>query len=135
MLKKERLSTINCQGNRIALPDKNGLVFYDITRIVRCHSDNSYTDFYMLNENNNGDIYTKVVISKGFDYFEDFLVSKGLFYRVHNQHIINIYHINRYIKNDGGYLVLNVQPEVKIPVARARRAGFLKHLKEQGILL
>jgi two-component system LytT family response regulator len=120
---------------RIALPDKNGLNFFDLGKIIRCQSDNSYTDFYILDETTRKKGSIKVVVSKGFEHFEDVMTAKGFFYRVHNQHIVNINHIKKYIKNNGGFLVMDDNSGVMIPVARARKDDFLNHLKSWGIIL
>lgn len=96
MATRKPIQTDNqASSNRIALPDKTGLIFYEASQILRCQSDNSYTDFYLLNEANKNEHLSKIVISKGFDYFEEFLLSRGCFYRVHNQHIININYIKQ----------------------------------------
>ncbi len=118
----------------IALPDKNGLNFFEIRNIIRCQSDNSYTEFFILEESDKKKDPIKIVVSKGLEHFEDFLVTKGVFYRVHNQHIVNINHINKYIKSDGGYLMMNDNSGAMIPVARARKEDFLNHLKSRGIV-
>ena len=78
----------------IALPDKNGLSFFELGRIIRCQSNNSYTEFFILDDGDKRKSFIKIVVSKGFEHIEDFLVTKGFFYRVHNQHIVNINHIN-----------------------------------------
>ncbi|HEY5510946.1 MAG TPA: LytTR family DNA-binding domain-containing protein [Prolixibacteraceae bacterium] len=118
----------------IALPDTNGLNFFEIRNIIRCQSDNSYTEFFILEEGDKKNDPIKIVVSKGFEHFEEFLVTKGVFYRVHNQHIVNINHIYKYIKSDGGYLMMNDNSGTMVPVARARKEDFLKHLKSKGIL-
>lgn len=120
---------------RIALPDKNGLNFFDLGKIIRCQSDNSYTDFYILDEATRKKSSVKVVVSKGFEHFEDFMTAKGFFYRVHNQHIVNVNHIKKYIKNNGGYLIMDDNTDAMIPIARARKENFLNHLKSRGIIL
>lgn len=120
---------------RIALPDKDGLSFFDIKKIVRCQSYNSYTDFYILEDNYEKSGSQKIIVSKGFDHFEEFLISKGFFYRVHNQHIINTLHIKKYYKNSGGYLIMVDNPNIMIPIARARKIGFINHLKKHGIIV
>ncbi|MCL6102716.1 MAG: LytTR family transcriptional regulator [Bacteroidetes bacterium] len=125
----------NQDDHLIALPDKNGLNFFEIRKIIRCQSDNSYTEFFILNESNHKLDVIKIVVSKGFDHFENFLLTKGFFYRVHNKHIVNIYHIDKYIKSDGGYLTMADDTNVVVPVARARKEGFMKHLKSMGILV
>ncbi len=118
----------------IALPDKNGLNFFELRKIIRCQSDNSYTEFFILDESSKKKGCIKIVVSKGFEHLEEFLVTKGFFFRVHNQHIVNIYHINKYIKSDGGYLMMNDNTGAIVPVARARKEDFLNHLKSRGII-
>ena len=126
---------LNDEEQRIALPDKKGLSFFEVKNIVRCQSDNSYTEFYILGENCNPYPITKMVVSKGFNDFEDFLVDRGIFYRVHNQHIVNVNHIKKYVKDDGGYLVMDDKSGVSIPIARARKEEFLNYLQSKGIIL
>jgi len=121
--------------HKIGLPDKDGVVFFDTRNIIRCQSENSYTEFFILEENAKKKEILKILVSKGFGHFEDFLLSKGFFYRVHNQHIVNVNHIKRYIKNNGGYLVMDDNQEDMVPVARARREDFLNFLKTKGIIL
>jgi two-component system, LytTR family, response regulator len=135
MEKQPATNPLIYKGSKIGLSDKNGFTFFEISNILRCQSDNSYTVFYMLGENGSKNESTQVLVSKGFDYLEDFLHSKGAFFRVHNQHIININHIKKYIKNDGGYLIMDDKPETKVPVARARRIRFMEHLKKHGIII
>lgn len=125
-------STIN--DHLIALPDKNGLNFFEIRKIIRCQSDNSYTEFFILDERGKKKGFVKIVVSKGFEHIENFLITKGYFYRVHNQHIVNINHINKYIKSDGGYLTMNDNSGAMVPVARARKEDFISHLKSRGIV-
>lgn len=129
------ISKPDSDDRRIALPDKNGLNFFDLGKIIRCQSDNSYTDFFILDETTRKKCSIKVVVSKGFEHFEDFMTAKGFFYRVHNQHIVNVNHIKKYIKNNGGYLIMDDSTDIMIPIARARKENFLNHLKSRGIIL
>jgi two-component system LytT family response regulator len=124
----------NQDDHLIALADKNGLNFFEIRNIIRCQSDNSYTEFFILDESNQKKDVIKIIVSKGFEHFENFLVTKGFFYRVHNKHIVNIYHINKYIKSDGGFLMMDDDTCAVVPIARARKEDFLKYLKSMEIL-
>lgn len=130
---------INLRSNyfdqKIALPDKNGLNFFLVKQIIRCHSDNSYTEFFITDENLKKKGNLKIVVSKGFDHFEDLLVSTGHFYRVHNQHLVNTNHIKKYIKAKGSYLIMDDISGEMIPVARARKEDFINHLKMRGIMV
>jgi two-component system LytT family response regulator len=122
---------LNDEDQRIALYDNGGLSFFEIKKIVRCQSDNTYTEFYILDDNK----IIRIEISKGLAYFEDFLLDKGFFFRIHNQHLININHIKRYVKDNGGYLIMDDKSGTTIPIARSRKDDFSVFLKSKGIIL
>lgn len=120
----------------IALPDKNGLNFIEINSIIRCHSDNSYTEFFIrVEEIKKGGVIKRIVVSKGMEHFENILTQRGWFFRIHNQHLVNIRHIRNYMKNNGGYLIMDDNTEEMIPVARARKEEFIEFLKQKGIII
>lgn len=123
------------EDQKIALPDKSGLHFYELKNIVRCQSENSYTEFYIIDETQKSVTTQKVVVSTAIKDFEDFLVEKGFFYRIHNQHIVNINHIKKFSKDNGSYLVLDVNPRETIPVARSRKDDFISFLRSKGIII
>jgi two-component system, LytTR family, response regulator len=119
---------------KIALPDKDGMSIYEVKNIVRCTSDNSYTEFLILDDSGYEKDYFKKVVSKGIYHFEDYLISTGYFYRIHNQHIINVNHLKRIIRNNGGYVLMDDNINEWIPIARARKEDFLNYLKEKNII-
>jgi two-component system LytT family response regulator len=123
------------EDQKIALSDNNGLHFYELKNIVRCQSDNSYTEFHVLGENQKDGSTQKIIVSRAISDFEDFLVGKGFFYRIHNQHIVNINHIKKFAKDNGSYLVLDVNPRETIPVARSRKDDFVNFLRSKGIVI
>lgn len=125
---------VSHENQRIALPDKTGLKFFEAGRIVCCKSDNSYTEFYVQMCREGKGEPTKILISKGLSYYEDFLIGKGFFYRVHNQYIVNINYIKRFVKDDGPHLILDSFSGI-IPVARNRKDDFIKFLKAKGMFL
>jgi two-component system LytT family response regulator len=118
----------------IALYNKGGLNFYRVKDIIRCQSDNVYTEFFIFDRNNKSSII-RVEVSKGLSYYEDILTSLGSFYRVHNKHIVNIGHIRKYTKEEGGFLIMDDQTNISIPVARARKDDFIRYLKSNGIAI
>jgi len=121
--------------HKIALPDKNELAIYDVRKIVRCKSDNSYTEFLILNDSGKEKSYFRKTVSKGIYHFEELLMSTGTFYRIHNQHIINVTHLKKIIKNNGGFVMMDDNTNEQIPIARARKDEFINYLKEKGIIL
>lgn len=120
---------------KIALADKDGLAIYEIRKIVRCKSDNSYTEFLILDDSGTVKDYFKKVVSKGIYHFEEHLLSTGYFFRVHNQHLINVNYLKRISRNNGGYALMDENTNERIPIARSRKEEFFIYLKEKGIII
>ncbi|HOW24302.1 MAG TPA: LytTR family DNA-binding domain-containing protein [Bacteroidales bacterium] len=134
-MKSTEGTEFNHADQKIALPDKHGMGFFELNKIVRCQSENSYTHFFIQDSFGKGNPILRIIVSKGFEHYESFLLSKGFFYRVHNQHIININRIKRYTNSNGGYLLMDDDSGYRIPIARARKEGFMNHLITYGIIL
>lgn len=103
---------------RIGLSDKNGIAFYEIDDIIYCKSENVYTTFYFTN-------HEPVVTSKPIkDYEKEFLSYP--FYRIHNSYLINLTKVKKYIRGDGGQVMLSDGSTVD--VSRHKKDGFLEKL-------
>lgn len=85
-------------NKKIVLKTANNVHLISLNDIIRCQSDKNYTHFHIRN-------HEKVVVSKTLKEFEDIL-SEYKFFRAHQSHLINLAHIKRYEKADGGYLVM-----------------------------
>lgn len=97
--------------NKIAVAVTDGSEFIETNNILYCQGQNNYTFLY-LNDNR------KLVISKTLKDFEK-LLDKYFFLRIHKSFLINPNHIKKYIKSDGGYLVM--QNEKSIPVSKNKK--------------
>lgn len=126
---------LNNEDQKIALSDRNGLHFYELKNIIRCQSDNSYTEFHILGEDQKDGITKKIIVSKAINDFEDFLIGKGFFYRVHNRHIVNINRIKKFAKDNGSYLIMDDHSGDTIPVARSQKDDFLSFLRQKGMII
>lgn len=111
------LSNIN-KVDKIALPSLNGIEFVKLEDIIRCESDNNYTVFYLRSKE-------KIVVSKTLKEYEDMLESKG-FFRTHKSHIVNLAYLKKYIKGEGGIVVMEDGSEVA--VSRRRKEEFMEVL-------
>ncbi len=111
------LNNIN-RIEKIALPSLNGIEFVKLIDIVRCESDNNYTTFYLRNKE-------KIVVSRTLKEYEDMLESKG-FFRTHKSHIINLSYLKKYIKGEGGTVIMEDGSEVA--VSRRRKEDFMEVL-------
>ncbi len=103
---------------RITLPTFDGLRFVNVKDIVRCESESNYTKFYLITDEN-------ILVTRTLKEYED--AFSGLdFVRVHQSHLVNIKYVVRYIKGDGGSIILADGAEVE--VSRRRKDVFLKKM-------
>jgi two-component system LytT family response regulator len=103
---------------KVAVPDGDGLIFISLSDIIRCDSDGNYTYFIL----NNG---KKVMSSRTLGEYEDMFEGDN-FFRIHRSHLINLDHVKKYIKGEGGYVVLSDDSQVE--VSRRKKNEFLELL-------
>jgi len=106
------------EPQRLALPVGDGLMFVPVADIVRLQADSNYTTFYLTNKQ-------QVLVSRTLGEYEDLLVKQN-FCRVYHSHIINLAHLHRYIKTDGGYAEMSDGTHVEI--SRRKKDEFLMRL-------
>lgn len=104
------------ERSKVALPSFTGYSFVDVTDIIRCESDNTYTTFFLKDKR-------KIIVSKTLKDCEEMLEGYG-FYRIHNSHLINLTFLSEYIKGEGGQVKL-IDGAV-LDVSRRRKEGFLR---------
>jgi two-component system LytT family response regulator len=105
---------------RITLPTFEGLRFIVLKDIIRCEADNNYTNFFL----SSGE---KVLVTRTLKEYDETL--SGLdFIRVHQSHLVNSKYIDRYIKGDGGTIIMTDGSHVE--VSRRRKEDFLKKMAE-----
>lgn len=112
----ENISKKGGAMNKIALPSMEGLQFVDLDDVVYCESQDNYTQFFLLDGK-------RIMVSKTIKHFEE-LLDPERFFRVHRSNIINLKYIDKYVKGEGGYIVL--KQGARIPVSRRRKEAFLQ---------
>ena len=105
----------NNNVRRIALPTFDGLEFVLLDDILYCQSDGAYSYVHFADGSH-------LYISKALRYLEDALCQFH-FFRVHNSYIVNLNHVRKYSKSDGGVLMLTNGDKVR--VSRAKKDEFL----------
>lgn len=113
---KKSMAEIKTQENKIAIPTSEGIEFFQIKNIVRIESSSNYSKL-ILNDGQN------ILVTKLLKDFEEMLLNYR-FYRVHNSHLINLDYIKKYIRGDGGQIVM--QNGDMIDVSRRKKDEFLK---------
>lgn len=101
--------------NKICLSTADGFEFINTADILYCKAEGSYTAFIL---NNN----SKLLVSKHLKEYESLLVEQQ-FMRVHNSYLINLNEVKKFVKSDGGYIIMNNNDLVNI--SRAKKDDFL----------
>jgi two-component system LytT family response regulator len=105
---------------KIALPMSDGLLFVEVADIVLLEAEGAYTTVFLQNG-------SKLVVSKKLKFFEDVLMNRPSFFRVHRSNIINMNYIKKYVR---GSSTLVMDNNMNIPVARDKKQEFEGALKE-----
>lgn len=94
------LANLKIKGNnaRIAVPTFDGLQMISAGEIVKCLADESYTHITLTSK-------AKITVSRPLKEYEE-LLSDLNFFRVHNSCLINLAHVVKYIKGEGGQVVM-----------------------------
>lgn len=108
-------------GDRqLALPDAGGLSVVHLDDILYCNSDNNYTEVVVRGEKK------PLVVSRPLSEFDAFLNGQG-FVRIHQSHLINRKHIRRYVKGEGGEVIMS--DGTNLPVSRRQKADLMEALE------
>ncbi len=113
---KKSLQENKSQDDSIAIPTGDGMEFINIKNIVRIESSSNYSKLYLLNGHT-------LLVTRLLKDFEEMLLPYR-FYRVHHSHVINLSYIKKYIRGEGGQVVM--QNGDVVDVARRKKEEFLK---------
>ncbi|MDN3582444.1 LytR/AlgR family response regulator transcription factor [Mucilaginibacter flavus] len=102
---------------KIAITSVSAIEFVNINDIIYCKADNVYTDVHLCG--------TSITSTKNLKEFDDILQAH-YFFRIHHSYLINLNHIKKYIKGDGGTVVMSDNTEIE--VSRRRKTAFLEQL-------
>jgi len=90
-----------------------------VDSIISCESDRNYTVLLLKSKQ-------KIIVSKILKEIEEMLEEHS-FLRVHHSYIVNLNEINKYVKGEGGYLVMSDGSTVD--VSRSRKEILLQKLQ------
>lgn len=116
----QQLKKADDNYQKITLPTGNAYEIINIKDIIRCEADASYTHFHLVGGK-------KIMVSASLKHYED-LLPENEFIRVHHQHLINMNHVTRYLKQDGGYAVMSDGTQIEI--SRRKKDAFMERLNK-----
>lgn len=119
---KENLENPGLQNKKIILKNMESIYLLQVDDIVHCESDGSYTVVKTVDDQ-------KIIVSKVLKDYDNLLSESG-FLRIHRSHLINLKHIKRFDKHDGGILVMSNGSQ--IPVSSSGRERLLELFEVLG---
>ena len=112
----ERLGHKQRSLQKIALLTLEGFELVPLENILHCEADSNYTHVMLKDAK-------KVLVSRTLKEIEELLEGHS-FLRIHHSHLVNLNEIVRYIRGEGGYVIMS--DNTSITVSRSRKDALLK---------
>lgn len=103
--------------NKIAIPTTEGYDLILASEVVRCEAADNYTHLFLKNR-------TKLTACRTLKEIEEQLRDFNFFLRVHHSFIVNLNEVSKYIRGEGGYLIMSDNSTIN--VSRSRKEALLK---------
>ncbi len=104
---------------RMCLHTQDKIEIVDIQDIIRCQASDNYTIFYFQNGK-------KLMVTQTLKTFEKQL-KNHLFFRSHQSHLVNLQHVESFVRTEGGYLLLKNGDQA--PVSVRKRTELIQRLE------
>lgn len=105
---------------RIILPTADNLHIVELNDIIRAEADSNYTTFRLAGGK-------KIMVSRTIKEFDGLLAGSG-FIRVHQSFLVNIIHIDKFVKRGGGHL--QMKDGSTVPVSPTLKKKVLLTIRE-----
>ncbi len=105
---------------KLCIPDMKGFRVVELSDIIYCESESSYTIFHLQNRQT-------ITASKSIMEYEALLQHNG-FCRIHKSFLVNLQHIREYVRGEGGSVVLS--NDKTIEVSRRKKEVFIAKMKD-----
>ena len=114
----QNLKPSSGQNHKLALPTLDGLIFVKIEDIIYCEASSNYTQIFTFDGK-------KHVVSRTLKEYEELLADHD-FFRIHNSFLINLNSIKKYVRGEGGYVIMS--NDVSLDVSKRKKEAFLSKL-------
>ncbi len=106
---------------KLAISSLNEIIYLDTEKIIRLESDWNYTNIFLVDGKN-------ITSSKTLKDYEN-LLNPNIFFRTHKAFIINLNLVEKYVKSEGGYVIM--KDNAKVSVAREKRQILINLLSKR----
>ncbi|MEP7231013.1 MAG: LytTR family DNA-binding domain-containing protein [Ginsengibacter sp.] len=113
----KKIGGINSGFTKIAVPTAEGFELISATDVVYFEAESNYTHIFLKNKN-------KIIACRTLKKIEEQIQDYNFFVRVHNSYMVNLNEVVRYVRGEGGYLVMSNNSS--IAVSRTRKDALLK---------
>ncbi|MBD0375648.1 MAG: response regulator transcription factor [Flavisolibacter sp.] len=113
----DRLQNRETSFRKIAVSTVEGFELIPVEQIVRCEANDNYTYIFLKNNN-------KIIACRNLKEVEGQLLHFSFFLRVHHSYIVNLNEVTKYVRGEGGYVVMSDGSSVN--VSRSRKEMLLK---------
>jgi two-component system LytT family response regulator len=103
---------------KIAVPTSEGFELIPADQILRCEADDNYTYIFLKNKN-------RIIACRTLKEVEEQLRDFSYFVRVHHSYVVNLNEVSKYVRGEGGYVVMSDGSSVN--VSRSRKDALLKY--------
>lgn len=103
---------------RIALPQREGYEFVEVSSILYCQAEGAYTKVVLENKKH-------MLISRALGDVEE-LLPPDIFQRIHHSSLVNVSYISQFLRTDGGYVVLGNGE--KLAVSKSKKESLMERL-------
>ena len=91
------------------------MIFVPTNEILYCQAESNYTSVVLVGGK-------KILVSKVLKDIDEALSGPD-FFRIHNSYLINLNHIRKYVRGEGGYLIMD--DGANISISRSKRQEFM----------
>ncbi len=107
----------NNSFNKIAVPTAEGFELIPADKILYFEANDNYTHLFLKNRN-------KIIACRTLKEMEEQIQEFTSFLRVHNSYMVNLNEVTKYVRGEGGYLVMSDGSSVN--VSRSRKDKLFK---------
>lgn len=113
----KQLHGMGTQFNKIAVPTSEGFELVPADQVIHLEASDNYTHLFLKNK-------IKIIACRTLKEMEEQLQDFPLFIRVHHSSMVNLNEVKKYVRGEGGYLVMS--DDTAVSVSRSRKDSLMK---------